>query len=148
MSSRSKYLCIKNKLFWGMLFLMAGCGWNNENGPQRFDVTGIVTFNNKPVPRGTIVFSPDKSEGNSGPQGAAEIRDGKFDTSLKGKGIVGGSHLVIISGFDNIDPGVKPKMSSDGMEIPQPPLFPTFTIKKNLPLNDSSLNIEIPLTHD
>lgn len=123
---------------------MSGCGWNSDTGPERFDVSGTVTFDGIPIPRGTIVFSPDQSKGNSGPQGAAEISDGKYDTSTKGKGLVGGAHIVTIRGFDKVDENAKPKMSSDGMATPQPPLFPTYSTKKDIPKDKSSLDIEVP----
>ncbi len=125
------------------LFLFSGCGGNSDSGPDRFDISGTVTFKGKPVHRGTIVFSPDQSKGNAGPQGAAEIKEGKFDTSVKGKGLVGGHHIITINGFDQVDENAKPKMSSDGMMTPQKPLFPTYTIQKDLPKENSTLDIDV-----
>lgn len=127
----------------GLVMLLSGCG-SADSGPERFDISGTVSFKGKPVHRGTIVFSPDQSKGNSGPQGAAEISEGKYDTSVKGKGLVGGDHIITIIGFDKVDENAKPEVSSDGMVKPQPPLFPTYTIKKDLPQSSTTLDIEVP----
>ena len=78
--------------------LIVGCGAGD--GPSRFDVSGTVTHNGQPIPRGTIQFQPDASQGNSGPAASADIVDGKYDTSSQGSGTVGGPHIVIIQGFD------------------------------------------------
>lgn len=64
----------------------------------RHDLSGNVTFAGQPVPRGTIQFTP--AVGNDGPGGFAEIVDGKYDTSLTGKGPTKGPHTVVIEGFD------------------------------------------------
>lgn len=71
--------------------LLTGCA---EDGPQRHHVSGTVTFQGEPVPAGTIVITPDGSKGNSGPQGVADIHQGKYDTSDGGLGVVGGHHRV------------------------------------------------------
>src|SRR4051812_20918005 len=64
-----------------------GCG---DGGPKRARVTGEATFDGQPIPHGNVVFTPDGSKKNSGPQGIAEIRDGKFDTgATDGKGVSG-----------------------------------------------------------
>lgn len=76
------------------LFILAGCSGND--GPQRFDVSGTVTFEDQPAPGGSIVFTPDKSKGNSGPQGTAKIINGVYNTARQGRGIVGGPHEVLI----------------------------------------------------
>jgi hypothetical protein len=81
-----------------MLTTLCGCGGSVDEGPERFDVSGTVTFDGKPVPTGTIYFNP--AEGHSGPQGFAAIVDGKYDTASEGKGTVGGPHSVRIEGAD------------------------------------------------
>lgn len=80
-----------------------GCGGRND-GPSRYRVSGAVTFDGKPIPAGVIVFSPDLAKKNDGPQGMAEIRDGKFDTSWgTGKGVVGGPMLITVGGTETPD---------------------------------------------
>lgn len=50
---------------------------------------------------GLVTFSPDSSQGNSGPQGIARVRDGKFDTrSEGGKAPVAGPQVVLVRGAD------------------------------------------------
>jgi len=78
---------------------ITGCG-SATDGPKRFDVSGNVTFDGKPVEYGSIIFTPDTTKQNSGPQGMAKIRDGKYDTSNEGRGVVGGPHHVIITGMN------------------------------------------------
>lgn len=57
----------------------AGCGRTVDDGRHR--VNGRISFAGKPVTHGEIVFTPDASRGNSGPQGIAAIANGRFDTS-------------------------------------------------------------------
>lgn len=83
-------------LFFALGFL-AGCA---EKESARFRLTGTVTFDGKPVPFGDVLFTPDGSKGNSGPQGIAHIRDGKYDTgALDGKGVGGGPTVVRVTGL-------------------------------------------------
>lgn len=95
--------------------LMAACcaiasGCAKEEGPQRYRVSGTVTHRGNHVPIGVIQFRPDASQGNSGPPGFADIKDGVFDTDLSGKGTIGGPHLITIDAFtgQNINPDVRP----------------------------------------
>lgn len=74
----------------------AGCGSSTN-----FEVSGTVTWNGKPVPKGFITFVPDTEKGNSGPGGGAEIIDGKYRTP-RGKGVVGGAYKVQIVGYDGV----------------------------------------------
>lgn len=78
---------------------LAGCGGSSDT-TRRFDLSGAVTFEGKPVPAGTILFEPDPGKGNKGPAGFAKIADGKFDTAAGGKGTIGGPHVVRITGSD------------------------------------------------
>jgi hypothetical protein len=77
-----------------------GCG-GDRSGPERFEVSGRVTFGGEPIPKGVIIFSPDAGQGNSGPQGTARINDGSYSTGgTGGKGVTGGPHVVRIIGTD------------------------------------------------
>lgn len=112
-----------------------GCG-GNAGGPERYDVSGTVTFAGKPVPYGQITFDPDASKGNSGPQGYANIRDGKYDTSSSGgRGVIGGPHRLLISGFDRL---------SANEDDPATPLFPQYSLSLDLPKKDSTQDIDVP----
>ncbi|MEX0792760.1 MAG: hypothetical protein WD045_06460 [Pirellulaceae bacterium] len=88
--------------------LALGCA--QEESQKRYHVSGTVTHEGNPVSVGTIQFRPDSMQGNSGPPGFADIKEGKFDTKLSGKGTIGGPHLVTIDAFDgqNIDPDIRP----------------------------------------
>ena len=111
---------------------VTGCG--GDGGPKRFHLSGTVTFNGKPIPAGSIVFQPDTAKGNSGPQGVAEIRDGKYDTS-DGKGMIGGPHIVRITGFD------RAAASEDDVVNA---LFGEYTVEADLPKKSDTVDFEVP----
>ncbi len=115
---------------------IAGCG--KSDGPQRYDLHGTVTFRGQPVPAGTINFTPNTTQGNSGPGAFAQIRDGHYETS-SGKGIVGGPHRVMIFGFPK-------SMGSEGSEESVPELFPPYQAEVELPREDGSVDFEVPAT--
>jgi hypothetical protein len=118
-----------------VLLVIAGCGGDKDTGPERYGVSGTVTFDGKPVPHGTIIFSPDSSKQNSGPQGMAEINDGAFDTAKDGRGMVGGPHLVTISGLERAPTGAD--------DAPRP-LFVEHTTKVDLPKEPSTQTFDVP----
>lgn len=93
----------RTPLALGLLLLaaVAGCG---QRGPERFRVSGTVTYAGQPVPLGRVVFEPDTSRGNDGPQGFAPIENGRFDTSAPHcRGTVGGPMRVRIDGLEVTD---------------------------------------------
>ena len=108
-----------------ILATFAGCG--GDGSPQRFHLSGDVTFDGQPIPAGMIVFTPDGAKGNSGPQGTAEIKDGKYDTSAEGgMGIGGGATVVRVTGLS----GTK--------------LLCEYEDQVDLPKEDSIHNVEVP----
>ncbi|MHC2069418.1 hypothetical protein ACYFX5_18235 [Bremerella sp. T1] len=78
---------------------LVGCNGPTTDGPERFPLTGSVTYKGSPLPAGKIYFEPDGKKDNSGPMVTAEIKDGKYETPA-GKGTVGGPHVVRIDGYD------------------------------------------------
>lgn len=112
---------------------LVGCG--GDSGPKRYDLSGTVTYDGKPVPAGTIIFEPDSSKGNPGPQGVAEIRDGKYDTSKNGKGLIGGPHIVRITGFDR---------ATEDETTTAEPLFSEYKIEVDLPKEGGTKDFEVP----
>ncbi|EAQ76973.1 hypothetical protein [Blastopirellula marina] len=86
------------------LLTASGCGAANSN---EFSVAGVVTFKGAPVPRGTVTFSPDSSQGNSGPAITTDIVDGKFDTAGERFGMTEGAYRIQIYGYDG---NAKPEM--------------------------------------
>ena len=116
------------------VWCVVGCG--GGDGPRRFDVSGKVTHRGQPVAEGMIIFEPDSSKGNSGPQGFAAIKDGQYNTSRRGQGVVGGPHLVRISGFDGVS------VSEDSPN--GSPLFPTFSLDLDLPKESTIQDFDVP----
>lgn len=114
--------------------LLAGCG-SATDGPQRYRLSGKVTFNGQPVPAGQIIFEPDTSAGNSGPQGYAEIVDGAYRTDDKGP--VGGPQRIRISGYEGV--------SSDENH-PATTLFSDYQTTADLPKANSELDFDVPAT--
>lgn len=78
---------------------VAGC--SNDPGPKRARLTGTAKYDGQPIPYGEVLFTPDAAKGNSGPQGFAQIRDGKYDTASSGdgKGVGGGPTVVRVTAF-------------------------------------------------
>lgn len=114
------------------VLLLFGCG----RGEQLFDVSGNISFEGKQIPKGLIFFDPDPTSATPGTQGFANIENGKFDTSVKGKGtgIRGGKYIIRIGGFD-------------GKEGPEAPfgkfLFPEHQFTKELPAQKQTLDYDV-----
>lgn len=112
--------------------LSAGCG--GVDGPPRYQVTGEVRYQGKPVPAGEIVFRPDTEKGNDGPGSVARIADGRYQTD-SGRGVVGGAYIVEIVGFD----GIPSPESLDGAV-----LFPPQTETVEFPSTESTHDFDLP----
>jgi hypothetical protein len=113
--------------------LALGCG----GGPTVYRISGNVTFAGKPIPVGRIYFTPDSSKGNIGLTGYADIKDGKYDSSVSGgRGIAGGATVVRIEG-------------SDGVKIDEErpagnALFPAYETSVELPKSSSTKDFDVP----
>jgi len=122
--------------------VLSGCG-DAPDGPARYEVSGAVNYKSRPVPRGSILFEPDTSAGGSGPQGYAEIHDGKFSTSaVGGKGVSAGPHIVRIEGFKLESEALA---DSSGENI-VPMLFEEYKTTVRLPAENSTQNFDVPAT--
>lgn len=116
------------------LIVIAGGLWacscgSRQDGPTPYRVQGAVTFDDKPIPAGLVVFSPDLSKKNDGPQGVAEIRDGRFDTAWgQGKGVVGGPMTITVG----------------GMETPDGKPLCRYEFTDDLPRADTTRDIKVP----
>ncbi|QEG18695.1 hypothetical protein GmarT_45850 [Gimesia maris] len=132
---------------WNVIKLMSvlivlaavGCGGQAE-GPQRYTLTGTVTYQGKPVPEGEIVITPDRSANHSGLGSYATIKNGHYETA-PGKGITGGAYLLSVTGFDGV-----PFKSDDGGEtfLQGKALFSDFKLKQQFQSQDETLDIEVP----
>jgi hypothetical protein len=108
------------------LLVAGGC---SESGPKAYRVSGEAKVDGQPIPYGQVVFTPDGAAGNSGPQGVAEIHNGKYDTSASGgHGVAGGPTVVTVSGMDK--PGGKSLCE--------------YEYKVDLPKADNTLPIDVP----
>jgi len=82
------------------LALFAGCGSSN---PLVYPVTGLVTFNDQPLPTGTVVFVPKAG----GPPAQGEIgADGRYTltTFTAGDGALPGAYTVLVSAMQDNGP--------------------------------------------
>lgn len=109
-----------------MLFNVISCG-QYDDSVKRYAVSGLLTYDGKPVPAGLVFFEPDSKKGNSGPGGVAEILDGRYQTKPD-KGIVGGPHTVRVIGY------LKPHLPKQ----PEPDLmFPEQRLSIDFPSEDN-----------
>lgn len=107
-----------------------GCGSSDGRNP----VSGSVTYDGQQLKYGTIQFDPDTKNGNSGPQGSAEIREGRY-TTTPGFGPVKGPHVVRITGWNaGPEAGMLP-----------PPLVSEYETTADVPAGGGSLDFAIPL---
>jgi len=124
-------LCLRFAwLLWVVgLVIFAACSQEEK----LYRVSGSVTFNGKPIPKGLIFFDPQAE----GPQGFANIEDGKYDTSLpgKGRGVRGGAYNIRVSGFTGIENNEAPFGDA---------LFPEYSDTKDLPKADSMFDLDVP----
>jgi hypothetical protein len=109
------------------LVAWAGCS------PQEklYRVSGVVTYQGKPIAKGLIFFDPQAD----GPQGFANIVNGKYDTAEQGKGVRGGAYAVRVNGFDGKEANEAPFGQA---------LFPEYTGSTELPQADSTFDLEVP----
>lgn len=124
------------------MVVLAGCGGHRD--APRYDLSGTVNYDGRPVPAGYLVFQPEAAAGNSGPASQADIHDGRYRT-LPGRGTIGGPHVVSIFGFDG-----KPYRMAEDIKGPAmvntmgKPLFATSTVKANLPKQTAVHDFVIP----
>lgn len=108
------------------LAALAGCG---DSGPRTYRVSGSVTLDGQPIPYGEVLFTPDATKKNSGPQGIAEIHDGKYDTGASGgKGVAGGPTVIRVNGMSG--PGGKTLCE--------------YELKVDLPTANTTHDINVP----
>jgi len=94
---------------WGtavavMAIIVSGCGHKPELPPLE-EVTGTVTLDGTPLPRGTVQFVPDPAGGDSLPSGVGQI-DGEGHYSILTAGVEGavvGRHLVGVVAQEEVD---------------------------------------------
>lgn len=118
--------------------LLSGCGQQKIDGPPRFVLSGTVTYDGKPIPKGFITIEPDSEKGNTGPGSGAPITNGKFSTPSE-TGHVGGPHRVRIVGYDGVPTTEEGEELADGK-----PLFPTYETTVDLPKANGEQDFTVP----
>lgn len=114
-----------------LLAALAGCGPNKG----LTELSGTVTWRDKPVPAGTVTIEPDPSRDNRGPQCAAGIAGGRFK-SRANFGSVSGPVIVRVEGYSG-----KP----EGELIIGRQLFPPYEFKTEIPKTTRhTLDITVP----
>jgi len=112
-----------------LTLLASAIGGCSRPVARRHHLTGTVTCGGAPVVAGEVLFTPDGSRQNHGPQGIATIREGRFDTSgTRAPGVAGGAMIVRVAGA----------LDTAGEKI----VKHEFTIE--LPHSDHDFAIEIP----
>lgn len=92
---------VKNAVVWGPALLfclaLAGCG---SGGPVMGRVSGTVTYQGKPLPKGTVTFIPTDS---TRPSATGTINNGAYtlQTTEPGDGAVVGGYKVAVSDVDS-----------------------------------------------
>lgn len=110
--------------------LVIGCG-KKPDGPERFALSGKVTFAGAPVPIGTIRFSPNAAQGNQGPSASTTIRNGEYAT-YSGRGAIGGPMIVMITGID-----------SDSLDS-ENTLFSQYRVEVDIPRESGEQDFDVP----
>lgn len=113
---------------------LAGCAASGSDSV--IHVRGTVTYKGKPLPLGMIIFEPDPSRGNTGPQGHAAIKDGQFDTRMSKKGTAMGPLIVRITGGDGVNP--EPFTPYGNL------LFDEYSTKVELSRDQPELSFDVP----
>ncbi|MBA2114941.1 hypothetical protein [Bremerella alba] len=119
------------------ILLITGCG--TEKSSDVYSVSGNITYDGQPLPKGNISFAPDASQNNQGPGATAEIKDGEYKM-MPGKGISGGPYELVISGYD----GVPITSGEGGMDPNGKVLFESYKMSLDLPHKDTQHDIEVP----
>ncbi len=115
--------------------VLAGCG----SGPKLYHVSGRLTLDGQPIPAGYVYFEPDAAKGNDGTGGFAEVKDGRYDTRNRGKGVIGGPHHVRLAGFDG-----KPRFVGRAFMPFGDTIFADYTLAIDLPREDTTRDFNVP----
>ncbi|MCE9568362.1 MAG: hypothetical protein K8U57_40695 [Planctomycetes bacterium] len=117
-------------LFAAVLVGLTGCAEEKLE-----DVTGTITYDGAHVPAGVVWFDPEPNHPGNPPQGYAYIKDGKFNSVEKGRGVKPGAYLIRVEAFDG-KPGNEQPLGK--------PLFTDYQEKRELPAGKVDLEIKVP----
>lgn len=114
------------------IVLLAGCG--NESG--FYDLSGTLQLNGEDVPKALIIFSPDRSNGNSGSQGLVMVSEGEIIEVVRP--VVGGPHWMEVQLYDGV-----PYEDVEGTVTMGRRLLPSQHVQLELPLSDAELVVNV-----
>src|SRR4051812_32223503 len=88
-------------LFLGLAITPFGCGGGDPEAGQVVPVSGTVTYMDKPVAKGSILFQPEKGRAAQG-----TVENGKFTLSTYGEndGALPGKHKVALIATEEVAP--------------------------------------------
>jgi hypothetical protein len=115
-------------------FVSGGCG---DHGPQRVVVSGVVTYNGKPVPDGAILFVPGTT--SSGPTSGTAIVNGKYKADAHG-GVPVGRHAIQIEAH-RYDKSVSSRYPEVGAQIQYLPRKYNMDTRLDITIQPDSGNI-------
>ena len=124
-------ICSASKLLPLALLVLAGCG------DGTYPISGSLSVDGQPVPKGRVTIAPDGSGGSRGNPISAAVRDGRFDTGdsrVQG----GGSYRLNIKSYDGVPYKLGTGMVNTGKE-----LAPPQDVSVELPEGKSQLSIDI-----
>ena len=106
------------------VFAFVGCGGDDLG--TRYPVSGTVTYQGKPLAKGTITFMSDKGDAGRGPD---EIKDGAYTLTAvnEGDSDFPGNYKVVIESIDVDLSGVETKAKK-------------FAEKAKIPYNESMID--------
>lgn len=111
---------------------LGSCG---PSGPARYEISGKITYAGKAIPAGTIRFEPQQGPITRETAPEIEFFDGHYRLPAS-SGIVGGPHIVYITGFDGKGTSESPRGA---------PLFRhTYTEKVDLPKETATRDFTVP----
>jgi hypothetical protein len=117
----------------------SGCG-----GPYDAYVTGVVTLDGTPIPRGTVKFTPE----NSGPSGYGLIDgDGEYEI-MTGRevGLQSGSYVVTVVANEESTPNANPSLPPKPGKAITPPWYRNQTqspLHYTVEVGGNELNLEL-----
>ncbi len=107
---------------------LVGC----EQSIKKFEITGMVNYNGKPIPEGDISFTP--TGGTSAPPTSAPIKDGKY--VVDGRfGIAAGSYKVGVQAYrpKPVDPNDKTEKLAGELNARDQYIPEKFNTKSEIP---------------
>jgi hypothetical protein len=121
-----------------MCLLLPGCGGSEER--ERYELSGTVTYQGKPVEMGSLMFEADKSVGDFAPLSTAQIVDGKYRTNPKDSPAAGLYH-VRVTGVDMKEAILDPP---PGEPAYLPSLFAPCFVDVQVPPPNGVFDIVVP----